>query len=149
MKKLVVILCVLCSGLFFTNPILKSVFADNEPKQNKQVVNIPQKSQDNVKPEKTLNTNNATTDVKNVDIKDTTSTNLNGNENNQNDKNKNSDSIKDVSVEKNTSDNNINNENNTEVKENENINLEVVETPSPTNDTTTDENIIVKSLTKE
>ncbi|MGL5754776.1 MAG: hypothetical protein ACRCYC_05580 [Paraclostridium sp.] len=147
MKKLVVVLCVLCSGLFFTNPILKSVFANNEPSQNKQVVSIPQKSQDNVKPEETLNTNNATTDVKNVDIEDTTSTNEN--ENNQNDKNKNSDSIKDVSVEKNTTDNNINSENNTEVKENENINLEIVETPSPTTDTTTDESIVVKSLTKE
>ena len=37
MKKLVIVLFVFCSVLFVTNPILKSSFANNDPKPSNEV----------------------------------------------------------------------------------------------------------------
>lgn len=153
MKKLVVVLCVLCSGLFFTNPILKSVFANSDSKANSQVVNIPEKTQNDIKPEETLNTNNATIDLKDREIKNTVSTNSNEHKNDQNNNNQNNDSVKDLSVKEDVADNNINSENqvsdNSQSKENQNNNSTVIEDENslPAKDTTSNEAIISKTLT--
>ncbi|MFR9069754.1 MAG: hypothetical protein ACLVIU_05275, partial [Paraclostridium sp.] len=60
MKKLVVVLFVLCSVLFITNPILKSSFANNESKLNNKVTSSNGDNLDKTKPTKTLETNDET-----------------------------------------------------------------------------------------
>ncbi|XTR38827.1 hypothetical protein ACQQ2T_05440 [Paraclostridium tenue] len=60
MKKLVVVLFVLCSVLFITNPILKSSFANNESKLNNKVTSSNDDNLDKTKPTKTLETNDET-----------------------------------------------------------------------------------------
>ena len=60
MKKLVVVLFVLCSVLFITNPILKSSFANNESKLNNKVTSSNNDNLYKAKPNKTLETNDET-----------------------------------------------------------------------------------------
>ena len=83
MKKLVVVLFVLCSMLFLTNPILKSSFANNESKVNNKVTSSNNDNLDNTKPHKTLETNDETklistnkkSDLNDIKVKENDSSN--------------------------------------------------------------------------
>jgi hypothetical protein len=94
MKKLVVVLFVLCSMLFLANPILKSAFAENDSKPNNKVVSTNKDTLNEVKQDKTSETNNEaltvpTTekdDVKDITIKEDSSSNkINSNDKSNND----------------------------------------------------------------
>lgn len=83
MKKLVVVLFVLCSMLFITNPIFKSSFANNESKVNNKVTSSNNDNLDNTKPHKTLETNDETklistnekSDIKDIKAKENNASN--------------------------------------------------------------------------
>jgi hypothetical protein len=94
MKKLVIVLFVFCSVLFVTNPILKSSFANNDPKPSNEVTKAEKPVVEENRNNKTLETNTVS-DIDNSDSnKDITAKEVSTSTNN---KNSDSESKKEVS----------------------------------------------------
>ena len=84
MKKLVIVLFVLCSVLFVTNPVLKSSFANNDLKSSNEVTKVEKPVVKETKNNKTLETNTVS-DIDNSDSnKDITTKEISNSTNKQN-----------------------------------------------------------------
>ncbi len=84
MKKLVIVLFVFCSVLFVTNPILKSSFANNDPKPSNEVTKAEKPVVEENRNNKTLETNTVS-DIDNSDSnKDITAKEVSTSTNNKN-----------------------------------------------------------------
>jgi hypothetical protein len=84
MKKLVIVLFVFCSVLFVTNPILKSSFANNDPKPSNEVTKAAKPVVEENRNNKTLETNTVS-DIDNSDSnKDITAKEVSTSTNNKN-----------------------------------------------------------------